>query len=260
MSVTTPYTSVYGSLVGRGQVEASVLATLRTWIIPYIAEYERQNGLAARSLIVPPTPESIHGDIDDERYSAELFPEIVVVVQSTGEPEREEAGLYGSWFSVQASAFVQVVGDQDATRTLADAYGTALEGIVTQQGAFGYIAPNGKFSPVPVDAGTPFATRTRLWAAPRVDFPDSNVRDIISTAVMARTYIASLVSDFDGPRIPPLDPYASPESWPLADKVEIDLIRGTPDTFGIVTADAVEIDGTVVPPVTRFEQVQVDEP
>lgn len=241
----------FGPNYGRGDLETRVIATIRTWIVTYIANYEREHQLPSRSIVVPPTPASIHGGIDFETFSSELFPEIIVVCQPSGEAERiDDDGGYGSWFTVDVGAVVQYEGDQDKTRQLADAYGTALQLLVPQQGYFGYQA----------DGTTYFATRTRLEAAYSVVFPDETVRDIARATLPARTFVNNLGSDFEGPTVPPADPYAVPLPLPVANRVEVDLIRGTPDTSGFVSADGVLLDGTVSPPVKTYRTTTVNEP
>lgn len=254
MSLTTPravsYEAVYGPGQGRGDVEFHVIKTLRDWIIPYIADYEAERGIPIRSLPVPPTPESIHGDMDFTRFSSELFPELQVIVQPTGEVERNGDGTYGSWYDVMVSAVVEVTGTQDGTRALADIYGTVLQKLLPQQGEFG-TNPD----------GTEFATRTRLRSAYGLTFPDASVRDVLRATVSLRTFVSQLLSDSEGLRVPPQNPYGVPTPWPDADRVEVNLVRATPDDYsGLLTADAVILDGTVNPPVTEYGQVVVDVP
>ncbi len=248
MSVTTSE-ALYGIGYGRGDLEQHVIQTLQDWIVPYIADYERQKGLTARSLPVPPTPQSIHGGIDFTTFSSELMPEIIVVAQPRGDAERSQDGTYGSWYTVEVGAIVYVEGDQDRTRLLADAYGTALEKLIPQQGAWGQ-NPDGE----------PFATRTRLRTAYGVVFPDVEVRDIVRATVGAETFVWQLVSDFIGPLEPPADPYAVPLPIPAAAEIEVNLIRGLPGDSGELPADAVVLDNTVYPPVVRYEEVTVDVP
>lgn len=253
MSVTiSPYdlsVQNYGYAYGRGDVERHAIQTLRDWIIAYIADYERENHIVPRTIPTPPTPESIHGGIDYETFSADLFPELIVVCEPVGSVERfDDDGTYGSWFNVGVGAIVSHEGDQDRTRLFADAYGTALQKLLPQQGAFGKKAD-----------GPDFATRTRLETPYALTFPDDTVRDIVRATVEVRTFVDGLVSDYSGPRVPPADPYATPGPLPTADRVEVDLIRGTPDTEGPVTADGVVLDGTVYPPVIRYHTVTVEE-
>ena len=238
----------YGESLGRGDVEAHVIQTLNDWIVAYVADYERRRGLPARSTPVPPTPESIHGGLDFETFAGELFPEIIVVCQPINPVERYGDGMYGAWFAVAVGAIVTVEGDQDRARGLADVYGTVLQKLLPEQGAFG----------LRLDGETPFAERTRLEDAYSLVFPDNTVRDIVRATVQIRTFLADLVDDLAGPMTPPLDPYATPLPPTTADTVEVDLIRGTPGTTGEVAADAVVLDGSVFPPITRYETETVD--
>lgn len=255
MSISSPteraasYAGIYGQGIGRGDLESQVIQTIRAFIVDYIADYEAQHSLAPRSIPIPPVPESIHGGIDFDTYSAELMPEIIVVCQPAGEIERYDAGTYGAWFGVAVAAMVHVEGSQDLTRAQADAYGTALQKLIPQQGAFGVRAD-----------GEPFAIRTRLEGPYALGFPQADVRDLMRAALPARTFLYDLASDLVGPRVPLPNPYSIPLPLPEANRVEINLIRGTPDATGSLTADAVVLDGTVNPPVTEFEQVTVDIP
>jgi hypothetical protein len=253
VSISSPQSfsqAVYGLGVGRGDLERQIIQTLQAWIVAYIADYERQQEMPPRTLPVPPVPESIHGSLDHQTFRGENFPEIVVIVQPTGTIERYDDGeTYGSWYAVEVCAFVTVEGDQDATRTLADAYGTVLQKLIPQQGAFGL-----------KDDGTDFATRTRLVHPYALVWADETVRDIVRVSLEAETFLDNLVSDWEGPRVPPQDPYAVPTPDTEAYLVEVGLIRGTPDSSGELTADAVILDGTVNPNVERLAQVMVDQP
>lgn len=251
MSASTPASlseSAYGLGLGRGDVEVHVIQTLRDWVVAYVADYERQKGLVPRSTPVPPTPESIHGGLDFETFAADLFPEIIVVAQPINPVERYGDGMYASWFAVAVGAIVTVEGDQDRSRRLADVYGTVLQKLLPEQGAFG-LRPDGV---------TPFAERTRLEDAYGLAFPDNTVRDIVRATVQIRTFLADLVDDLAGPMVPPKDPYMTPLPPTTADKVEVELARALPGATGRVAADAVVLDGTVYPPVVRYEEEIVD--
>lgn len=254
MSVTTPAAqasvAIYGGGIGRGDLEAHVLQTLRSWIVAYLADYEREQGIPPRTLPIPPTPESFHGGLDFQTFSSDLTPELIVVCQPERTVERYGDGTYGAWFTVDVGAVCYVEGDQDRTRALADAYGTVLQKLLPQQGAFGFQA----------DGVTDFATRTRLEEPYALSFVDESVRDIVLATTRVLTFLEALVVDYSGPRTPPTNPYAVPLPPSTANVVEVDLIRGTPDTSGLVTADGVELDGTVFPPVVRHRTHTVNEP
>ncbi len=255
MSVTSPrgesYTAVYGVGLGRGDLEVHVVQTLRDWIIAYVADYEAERGLPPRTLPIPPTSDSIHGSLDFTTFIQDLLPELIVVAQPLGEVERYgDDGTYGAWYDIGVAAVVQVEGDQNLARAMADAYGTALQKLLPQQGAFG-TNPD----------GTPFATRTRLTNAYSLTFPDATVRDVVRATVVARTYIYQLAEDFEGPRVPPLNPYGDPAPWPDANRVEVNVVEATPDQYdagGTFTSDSIIIDGTVNPPVTELERIILD--
>lgn len=243
--------AVYGDGEGRGDLERHVLETIRLWLVSYVADYERKHLLVPRSTPIPTASQSIHGGVDYETFSSELFPEVIVVCVPFGTAERLDGdGTYGQWFDVGVAAFVTAEGDQDQARRLADIYGTVLQKLLPQKGGFGLQS----------DEVTPFATRTRLQSAYGLEFPNNQVRDIVRATVQLRTYVSFLVTDYDGPSEPPLDPYAPPLPPPQATRVEVGIVRGTPDTSGSVVADGFILDGTVYPPVVEFEELVVDEP
>ena len=255
MSVSSPraiaWTGVYGPGQGRGDVEQHVIQTLRDWIVAYIANFEAEHGIPARSTPIPPTPESIHGDLDFNRFGGELLPELIVVAQPTGEVERFfDDGTYGSWYQVAVGAICHVEGDQEATRALGDIYGMCLQKLLPQQGAFGK-NPDGSY----------FATRTRLQSAYNLVFPEPTVRDVVRATTVVHTFVADLVSDSEGLRVPPQNPYGTPPPWPTVNKVEVNIVRTTPDAYsGTYMADAVILDATVNPEVTEFEETTVTNP
>ncbi len=89
------------------------------------------------------------------------------------------------------------------------------------------------------------------------------MRDIVQAHVELRTFIAHLVSDFDGLRVPTGNPYGPPAPWPNANKIDINVLRTDPDGYaqgGQFTADEVTLDGTVNPEVVEFSEVIVDVP
>jgi len=238
-----PYIDDYGPMKGRGEIEAHVLATLATWIIPYVAAYERLYRLVPRSVPVPPAPESIHGGIDFETWDAAIAPELIALVQPAGGMERYPQEGYGQWFEVQVAAVVHTEGDQDGTRRLADIYGTLLQALLTEQGAFG----------TALDGVTPFADRTRLMEGAAIAFLDDTVRDVARATVIVHTFVAGLANDLAGPRVPPLDPYAVPLLWPSANKVEIDVVGEEPDGTPSPEENGVLLDGTFVPTRTTYK-------
>ena len=243
-------TSIYGTIVGRDGLENQILRTLRVWMVPYVADVERQQGLPPKSTPIPPTPESFTGGVDFETWEQDLSPQIITVVNPYGEVERFDGGAYGSWFEVQVAAGVYAQSQDDA-RILAGIYGTALQALLTEQGDFGLRATT--------DGWRGYAERTRMIEAARVEWMNPDTRAQILTIVSVHTYLSGIADDFAGPAIPPVDPYALPEAWPEADKINIDLLRGDPDSSGVVEADQTTIDGTVVPPQTIYgQEVEID--
>jgi hypothetical protein len=212
---------VFGSIISRGDVERAVLRLLRTppegstypLLVYYLAERERQAGLPARTLPVPPAPESFRGTLDFTAYVQDLCPMVLAVVQPVGAPERLEGATYGQWYDVQLGAVI-VGTDEDSTRALADEYAASIMAAVLQQGSLGG-----------------FAIKTDLSAAPKTEFFDPKQRRLVRSIVGFRTQVAPIVGEWGGPsRLVPLgpDPYAEPGVLPTVESVDVTLDALTP--------------------------------
>jgi hypothetical protein len=231
--------SLLGPLVSRLAVEQAVISTLQNPPVPngnwplltyFLAETERQYGLAAQTL-TPPGPESIRGGMDFETFREDQFPLVIVVAEPYGEPERPDPVTYTQVFDVQIAATVQAQIEDD-TRAYADAYGIAVAGALLKFGGLGGLA-----------------SRTWLAGFPRLEFPDLDMRTIIRSVSTFRTVVDAVLTEGGGPTIPwPSDPYSAPGSWATVAKVTVAL--QSEDTLGNLTAPngttVTDSHGTVV--------------
>ncbi len=105
---TLPFTlgDVFGSLSATWNIEEAVIETLRLWMPEYLAEVERQNGLPKKTLSRPPTPESYRGALDWLSVKDDWLPEVKVICNPVGEPERQ-ASEYIQAFETQVGCVVK---------------------------------------------------------------------------------------------------------------------------------------------------------
>lgn len=209
LEVAMTYTSLYGQIIGRQQVEAAVLSTLRVWMVAYIAEVERQNGLAPRTIPTPPTSESYHGGLDFDTWRQGLEPVLIVLAQPVDDAEHRGSGEYGQWYDIQVGAIC--VADQkfydvaavnqveDSARLLGDIYGAAVLGVLTQQ-----------FN----NDIEPWIGRTELVMAPETEFISDEVPSVTRSVCQIRTLIFPVVDGSQGPTTVPSDPYGEPGLLP----------------------------------------------
>ena len=140
--------SVLSPIISRYEVESHCLSTISQWLETYLSETERQVGLNQGVVPRPPNPEilgpdldfnvsedaqSIHGGIDELTFNVGNTPEIIVLVASEGEPVVLGNGDFNQEFTVQVVAIIEDQ-DEDRARWVADFYGAALMGVMTQTG------------------------------------------------------------------------------------------------------------------------------
>jgi hypothetical protein len=208
---------VYGPLVGRDLIERAVLALLQTppegseapLIVYYLAEVERQQGLAPQSLPWPPGPSSYRGGVDLQTLMPEWFPLIGCEAQPVGIPERgPKDGFgygYGQWFEVKLAATAGN-DDEDAARLLAAQYGIALALLIVQHGSLGHVVGN-----------------TVLTASPNIEYLDPEVRQVARSVITFRSYVDTILTESGPPLVLSPDPYQAPGDWPVVETVDVTL-------------------------------------
>lgn len=231
------YTSLFGQVTGRSDVQNAVISTLQAWIVPMLAEVERQEGLTPRTIpppggaVYPPLNTfSLRGGIDFERWTADQLPLLIVVAQPTGNTEPIAPSTYQQWYEVQIAAVCEDAnGSEQVATQQADWYGKALSLILAQDGGMG--------TRVDTDGSTiiPFAERTTLEVAPRTEFIPDAPRSLARSVVVAHLLPnGAIVDGSQGPRTPPADPYAVPGVWPTVTTVDVQLQSKNP--LGVASA------------------------
>lgn len=122
--------SIFGPLLSPWPLEQQILAVYRAWTGEYLSEIERKEGLRPRTIPRPPAEESYHGGIDFLSWKREELPKLIVVVEPTGQPERDASVGYTQQYEVQVGCVVAGVGGlfgtlliEDEARALASFYG-----------------------------------------------------------------------------------------------------------------------------------------
>lgn len=200
----------FGPLVGVENVKQGILSVLSgtppegqaPLLVYYLAEIERQNGLVARTLTVPPSADSYYGGVDFLSWDESYLPSIIVVTEpEDGAPERDGEGYYGQWFQSQIAAVVKAdtptaTNEQleAAAQAFASFYGTAIAGAILHYGSLGDVAQ-----------------RTQLVGLPRVEALENDTPRTFARAVVTiRSFVQPLVGDMTGPSSYDFDPYATP--------------------------------------------------
>lgn len=223
------YSSIFGTLAGRDDVAQRVLQTLQAWLLTYLAEVERQEGLEPKTItppggeppagsaaIYPADASCFRSGLDFETWQGDELPLLIVVAQPQGDAERIEDGGYQQWYEVQVGAVCEDPGGlETAAQLLADRYGKAVTGVFAQQGGLGGVDRN--------RTTVPFAEKTVLVSAPHTEFVDGADRKYARSVTVAHVLVESIVEEGVGPRIVPADPYLTPSSWPTIVKVDVQL-------------------------------------
>ena len=218
--MTIDFAGTFGPLVGLENVKQAIITLLSQpptggdtpLVVYYLAEIERQHGLAARTLTQPPSPDSYYGGIDHLSWDESLLPSIIVITQPTGSPERYGDGTYGQWFESQVAAVVQG-NDEDDAQMIAAHYGSALTGALLENGDLGGIAD-----------------KTELAEAAKLEFLEDPATRVFARAVVTvRSFVEPIAGDLDSPTNWPTDPYTPSSQPPVAETTDF-VVVGEPLT------------------------------
>lgn len=222
-----PYFSTFGTLLSRGQVAQAVINTLQSppassssvapLIVHYLAEVERQQGLIAKTIFVPPDVASYRVGLDFEMWAGDQLPTIIVLCEPLGDAERYNAGTYGQMYQVEVGAIVEAQ-DEPSAILLADQYGAALSGALAQNGGMGTRTYNDG------SIGT-FAENTRLMSS-RTEFLQDTERRFCRSVVTLHLMVQDVIQE-QRPTYN-VDPYTAPGAWPNVSTVDVQLQAETP--------------------------------
>ena len=204
----------FASIISRRAVEQKIIALLVEWIPTYIAELERQEGLAPASIPLPPDPSlSYLGGVDWEIWEQSWSPQWTVIVKPAGPPERVSgAGIYHQVFNVQVGVNFVMPADapslgpieEDSARQYADLLGMAGCAAIMQHGGIGRWPD-----------GTTVSAKTVLTAFPDTSYPYPEERRTARCVFAVQMIVTNALTEAAGPSTPPANPYASPIDWPI---------------------------------------------
>jgi hypothetical protein len=226
--------SPFGTIVSRQDVEQAVLTTLQTWILTYLAEVERREGLQPQTIpppgntfpagpSYPSTSDAFRGSLDFEHWEAGDLPMLIVVAQPVDDAILLGSGKYLQWFEIEVASVCHDPNDQNVARQLADWYGAAVKSL--------FVQPAGQNLGTRVDnEGNTvfFANRTILTEDPRTNFIDPTVREFAYSQLTIRSLIEGIVNESVGPTVVPADPYATPAAIPTVETTNVTVTAVEP--------------------------------
>lgn len=191
--------ALFGPIRGPWNVEKAVLATLEEWLPAYLFEVESQNGLQQRSLGRPPAPESYHGGLDWESEQQDTLPEVIVICNPVGEPQRQ-ASSYIQGFEVQVGCVLLATEEPIEThaRKSAGLWAAACMGALVQHGPLGTLG----------------AEDTVLVGAPKVEFLESENRRLAVGVTTYHVFAEILQPTFGPTTVKPVEPEGPYPEWP----------------------------------------------
>lgn len=205
--------SAFGTLVGASDVEEALLAQLQLWIADYLAEVERQHGLAPGTW---PLPRSWLISSDVEKMPEDQLPAVILASPGlTDPPLADGRGIYTARWLVTLGVMVSARGNRLALR-LARLYVLALRAIATQQPALSGLA-----------------VRRVEWLDERYRRLDSiDDRTVCIAEVDVAVEVADVTTRNAGPLVPilpptPPDQTPPPDSpaWPEALTADVELVK-----------------------------------
>lgn len=197
----TVYSSI-GPLLTRDDIELGMLTHVQTWLVTYLAEVERQKGLAPRTIATPKSWEVVN---EYTRYPEEQMPFVAVISpgRAPSKPLIDGDGQVTAWWNLALGAIV-ATRDEKSAKVLAGYYGAAMRGLVMQMPMLGGWASGVE------------------WTEERYDdFPRVTERTMAAVRLGFTVEVESVLSIYTAPRDPstfqpkpPADPYAPPTDYP----------------------------------------------
>lgn len=209
--------SAFGVIFSRYQLERAILSTLQTpppgatasLLAYYVAESERQQGLAPQTIPLPPGPSSYRGGVDAGTLMAEWFPMVTVTAQPAGDAQRLDRYTLAQAYEAQV---VCTAGDdsEQAARMVADAYGASVAKLIMDFGTLGI-----------------GATDTRVTRMADIALLDAtNARQVCRATVHVQTLIAPAL-ETSPPSAWPASPYTPAAQWPTVQTVNNVTVTAT---------------------------------
>jgi hypothetical protein len=202
--------TVFRRILDGPRIEAAAQSVLERWLPSYIAEVERQDGLAARSIALPHSIEVSNYDTDVEKWPEHQTPAVVVMAPGlTERPEKAGEGIYTARWALSIGAVVAPRGDKVSPRLLSARYAAAIRACILQHRTLEGVVMGIDWLDESYDDSGPLASRS--LAACRVVF-EVQVDDVVTAG-------AGPTGD------PPDDPYDPPGEWGEAETVDVTISR-----------------------------------
>ena len=221
--------SIFGRIVTRRDIELALVAFFRAWMPTYVAEIERQAGLPAKTIPLPPDPNlSYRGGLDFMSWQSAWSPVVIVQVTPSGPPERKSApGVYCQTFSVTVGVNFQItnlesdlsatgtdaIGIEDNARQYADLLGMAACAAILQNGQIG-LWPD----------GGPISTKTTLVRYPEAVFPAPDNRRVVRSQFQVSLVADWVLQEAGGPGAPLQNPYEPEPQLPSVQQVNVSIL------------------------------------
>lgn len=205
--------SIFSPIVSTRWVKRHITETVSVWAPTYLAEAERQEGLAVGSL---ERPRAVASAFDLDNWPELQTPAIFCVCPGVlGDPERHAQGRYSAWFGFQLGVYVEEQEEAPALEC-AETYQAAIEDLIIQQGALG-------------DQGR----QETLWTSRSLRLPDPTNRTQVCAVSAFKVIVDSVITAGAGPVAPePVEKPGAPGSsepgneaeyppWPLVETTHI---------------------------------------
>ncbi len=179
--------SLFGEIVSPWDVEQAAVKTLSIWMNEYLAEIERKRGLAKRTIPRIPTPESVHGGPDLERWEQAIMPEVIVVCKTVGGPELRGSGGYAQGYDLTVGCLWIGQGS-----TLAEAPWEEPRAVASYLGAASMLLVQ-----QPTLGG--LTERLVMTVPPSVTVPDPDRRNIALATTQFTAWVATIIEEGKGP-------------------------------------------------------------
>lgn len=209
--------SIFEPIITRSQITEATREVLEAWMPAYVAEIERQNGLAPEDLEVPGnvTIRTSFAQWDTEAAT----PAILIVSQGLVSPAILDPGIYGEptsdgegrWQALWGLTVGAIVSgeDPDAIQEKADLYAAAIRGCLLQR------------QPLPG-----IGASLRWTGETYVGIPEEESLGIASARVGFECRVPLAVEAHAGPAPgtePPANPYEPPEDWPTVETTHLSV-------------------------------------
>ena len=189
--------TIFGPLFHAGQLEASVITALKTWLHTYLLEVERQTEREENSLA---RPKSYSVVSEHERWPENHLPAIIVAAAGLLEtPVKDGEGYYRGRWGVEVAA-VCSASSGAATRELAMIYAAAVRGAMLQRRSLGEDLQCTDWLDESYD-----------------DVPSEQRRSLVSASNVFAVERSRILSVQEGP----LDPESVPDEWPTISAAEL---------------------------------------